>query len=220
MLPDETLRAALARHEVLLPDDRVALLESYAQLLWQWNTRMNLTRHTDFDRFVSRDIVDALQIAYLLSDQEEVLDVGTGGGLPGIVLKILRPSLQVSLLDQTEKKVLALQSMIQELKLSIPFFRSRIQDHLVDHQHQTLVVRAVAPMPKLLGWLSEHWGRFFRLLVVKGPAWKDECAEAGRQGLTKRLDIHRAASYPLAGTESESVILEVATKGRLSTRSF
>ncbi len=58
------------------------MLRDYCELLWQWNQRMNLTRHTDYDRFVSRDLVDTLELADLIDTGVEVLDFGTGGGVP------------------------------------------------------------------------------------------------------------------------------------------
>ena len=63
--------------------DQVAQIDRYCALLWDWNSKLNLTRHTDFDTFVSRDVVDSLELAKLLSANEEVLDVGSGGGVPG-----------------------------------------------------------------------------------------------------------------------------------------
>ena len=56
----DTLTAALARHSLQLPAEQVAQLEKYARLLWEWNEKLNLTRHTDFEKFVGRDLVDSL----------------------------------------------------------------------------------------------------------------------------------------------------------------
>src|SRR5438067_13937674 len=83
------LTAALAKHNIALPAEQVAQLDRYCRLLWDWNTKINLTRHTDYEKFVSRDLVDTLQLVPHLRESEDVLDVGTGGGVPGIVLAIL-----------------------------------------------------------------------------------------------------------------------------------
>ena len=58
-------------------------------------TKINLTRHTDYGKFVGRDVLDSMQLAEHLREGDEILDVGTGGGVPGIVLAIVRPDLQV-----------------------------------------------------------------------------------------------------------------------------
>lgn len=212
--PSESLGTALTRCQIELPPDQVATIEKYAQLLWEWNEKMNLTRHTSWDRFVERDVIDAMMLSQLVREEESILDVGSGGGLPGILLAILHPRLDVHLLDSVEKKTLAMRQMVKSLKLPIQVHRDRVQEHLAQHQYSTLVARAVAPMPKLLTWLKGHWPAFRRLLVIKGPAWKEECTQASEQNLTKRLVIRKAMSYPMMGTESRSYIIEVFPKGR------
>ena len=85
----DDLSAAMARHAIELPRPQVARLRQYCELLWQWNTKINLTCHTDFEKFVARDLVDSLAIDEFLQPGERILDVGTGGGVPGVVLAIL-----------------------------------------------------------------------------------------------------------------------------------
>jgi 16S rRNA (guanine527-N7)-methyltransferase len=63
---DDTLSAALARYGVAFPPEAVPRLDRYARLLWQANARLNLTRHTTYDKFVARDVVDSLALAELL----------------------------------------------------------------------------------------------------------------------------------------------------------
>jgi 16S rRNA (guanine527-N7)-methyltransferase len=206
---DHDLRAALTRHGIELPDDQIERLDRYARLLWDWNTRLNLTRHTTYDKFVGRDLLDALQIAPLLETAERVLDVGSGGGAPGIPLAIVRPDVHVALCEAVGKKARVLAQIVEALGLPIPVFAARVQDVLVDHDFDTLVARAVGPLWKVLSWLAPHWGQFNRVLFVKGPKWLEERGEARHRGMLRGLSISRKASYPLAGTESESVILEV-----------
>ena len=86
--PAEKLADAIVRHQIELPDEQIALLERYCELLWQWNEKINLTRHTDYEKFVARDLVDSLAFAEFLEPGEKVLDVGSGGGVPGVVLAI------------------------------------------------------------------------------------------------------------------------------------
>ena len=103
-MPTDTLAAALARHGIELADDQISQLDKYCQRLWDWNTRLNLTRHTDYEKFVARDVVDSQWLEQFLESGEAVLDVGTGGGVPGIVLAILRPDLEIVLCDSVAKK--------------------------------------------------------------------------------------------------------------------
>ena len=209
---DDTLSAALARHAIELPDEQVALLDRYCRTLWAWNEKLNLTRHTDYEKFVSRDVVDSLQLEPFLDAGEHVLDVGTGGGVPGMVLAIVRPDLKVALCDSVAKKAKAAGEIVRETGLDIPVHHRPVQELLAEESYNTLVVRAVAPLPKLLRWLEPHWESFDRLLVIKGPAWVEERQTARHEGLMQNLDLRKLASYPLAGTESESVVLSIRPK--------
>jgi len=208
----DSLGAVLARHEIDVPDDQVALLERYCQALWEWNSKINLTRHTDYDRFVGRDVVDSLVIANQLGESEKVLDVGTGGGVPGIILAIIRPDLHVSLCDSVGKKARAVADIVEQLGLNVPVYPENVQNVLAAWRGDTLVFRAVARLRKILNWLEPHWGAFERLLLVKGPAWVEERGEARHHGQMAELNLRKLASYPLPGTESESVLLQITRK--------
>lgn len=209
MTVDDTLSTALGRHGIELADEQVALLDRYCQRLWDWNSRFNLTRHTDFEKFVARDVADCQWLERFLESGESVLDVGTGGGVPGVVLAILRPDLEIALCDSVAKKAKAVAAIVEETGLKIPVHHAAAQDVIQRERFDTLVVRAVAPLAKLLAWFKPHWDRFDRLLVLKGPAWVAERAEARERRLLAGLRISKLATYPLPGTESESVVLQI-----------
>ncbi len=210
-----SLAEALAAHHIELPASQVERLEQYARLLWEWNEKINLTRHTTFDKFVSRDLVDAQVLASLLGQREVVLDVGTGGGLPGVILAILRPDLRMVLCEAIGKKARAVADMVQRLGLPVPVVESRAEDLLGPAQFNTLVLRAVGRLREVLRWFKPHWEHFDRLLVVKGPAWVEERGEARHYGLMHELALRKLVSYPLAGTDAESVVLQICPKHRL-----
>jgi 16S rRNA (guanine527-N7)-methyltransferase len=209
---DDTLAAVLARHNMELPADQVALLERYCKLLWQWNTKINLTRHTDYEKFVTRDLVDSLAFAQFLEQGERVLDVGTGGGVPGIVMAIVRPDLRISLSESVGKKARVVAEIVEQLGLPTPVVHGRAEDILTAEHFDTLVVRAVARLRKLLEWFRPHWKAFDRLLVLKGPSWVEERGEARHYGLFHDLALRKLLAYPLPGTDSESVLLQICPK--------
>ncbi|HWA97862.1 MAG TPA: 16S rRNA (guanine(527)-N(7))-methyltransferase RsmG [Pirellulales bacterium] len=206
------LVAVLESHAIALTDAQVAQLADYAHRLWDWNTKINLTRHTDYERFVTRDVVDTLELSKVLAPEERVLDVGTGGGVPGVLLAILRPDLHVRLAESMGKKARVVEDIVRGMQLEVPVHAGRAEELLADEYYDSLVMRAVAPLEKLLGWFEPHWGAFGRMLVIKGPAWVEERHAAREAGRMRGLQLRKLATWPLPGTESESVLLEVRPK--------
>ncbi len=204
--------AEMAKHQIVLDDAVVAHLHDYCNLLWEWNTKLNLTRHTDFEKFVARDLIDSLQLSPLIEPGERVLDVGSGGGVPGMVLAILRPDVNVSLCESVVKKADALQAMCRELRLDVPVYPNRVEDVLGEHQFDVLTARAVGSLAKMLKWLGPHWNAFDRLLAFKGPRWVAERGEARHLGYFTDLQLRQAAKYDMPGTNSQSVILKIWPK--------
>lgn len=205
----DTLRLALARYDLELTDTQIEQLDRYARLLWEWNERLNLTRHTTWDKLVSRDLLDSLQLSQLLEAGQEVLDVGTGGGVPGIVLAILRDDLDVSLCESVQKKARVVEQFARQLELPCAVHAERAEKLLDDFRYDVLVARAVGPLWKMCKWFQHHWQDFGYLLAVKGPGWVDERAAARERGLLKGVRLRRVATYPMPGTDSESVILKL-----------
>jgi 16S rRNA (guanine527-N7)-methyltransferase len=189
--------------------EQAELLDRYRRLLWSWNARLNLTRHTTLEKFVGRDVVDSYQLSRLLKRGERVLDVGTGGGVPGVMLAILRPDLTVGLCESTQKKARAVEAIVGELGLAAPVFATRAEEVLQVSTYDTLVARGLASLRKVLTWLSPHWEAFDHLLLVKGPSWVEERAEARHHGLLRGLELRKAATYKTPQTGAESVILSI-----------
>ncbi|MGE0756246.1 MAG: 16S rRNA (guanine(527)-N(7))-methyltransferase RsmG [Pirellulaceae bacterium] len=207
-----SLTEALAAHQLELPGPQVEQLFRYCELLWQWNEKLNLTRHTDFEKFVARDVIDSLALTRLMQPGEEVLDVGSGGGVPGILLAILRPDLSVSLSESIGKKAQALVAILEGLGLPVAVHACRAEEVVDQFRFDSLVARAVGPLDKMLVWFQPHWLSIGRLLAVKGPRWTEELAEVQRHRYFKRLDVRCVAEYPMPGTSSQSVILEIRSK--------
>jgi 16S rRNA (guanine527-N7)-methyltransferase len=207
-----SLAEALAAHGIALPDDNIARLQQYCKLLWAWNEKLNLTRHTDYQTFVVRDVVDSLELAKLLPQKEHVLDLGTGGGVPGVILAVVRPDLKVTLCESVTKRAKALEDIVHELGLATPVVNARAEDHLAAARYGTIVARAVAPLWKLLSWLKPHWGKVGQFYVIKGSKWLEERGEARHRGLMHGLELRKAATYTTPVSGAENVILRVWPK--------
>jgi 16S rRNA (guanine527-N7)-methyltransferase len=208
-IPDDTLAAALARHNLTLSAEQVELLDRYCRALWEMNEKLNLTRHTTYEKFVSRDLVDTLSLLPYVGEGDRVIDVGTGGGVPGAVLKIVRPDVQMTLTDSVAKKAKAVDEIVKQIGLDVRVYHGRAEDQLAVRMVETLVVRAVAPLAKLVTWFEPHLQAFERMLVIKGPGWVDERHEARQKNLLKKWQLRNVAEWPLPGTESNSVLLEL-----------
>jgi 16S rRNA (guanine527-N7)-methyltransferase len=207
--PEETLAAMLAAEGIALEPQQIELLDRYRHLLLEWNEKINLTRHTSVEKFVTRDVVDSLQLAQLLEKGERILDVGTGSGVPGLILAIARPDLKVSVCESTGKKARAVEQMVADLGLPVTVYACRAEDVLEMATFDTLVARAVASLAKILTWFKPHWDAFDQLLLIKGPSWVDERGEARHYNLFHRLNLRKAATYETPRTGAESVILKI-----------
>lgn len=226
-LAEEILQACRSLSLDLPPGSEQGLA-AYAAALWDWNTRLNLTRHTDVARFVSRDVGDATAILPHLAAGEHVLDFGTGGGVPGVILAILRPDIRVELSESVGKRVKALRAILESIPLALPVHAAAGQLVISENlggRFDSIVIRGVAPLVKLLGWLEPLADRYGRLLLVKGPRWEEEKADARHRGFCKRVTIRRIAAWPIRartrpgqaesdGSDQESVLLEVRARSR------
>ncbi|MEI6131595.1 MAG: 16S rRNA (guanine(527)-N(7))-methyltransferase RsmG [Bacillota bacterium] len=129
---------------------------TYKDMLLDWNTRVNLTGITEARDVILKHFVDSLTIADLIQNAPaSLIDVGTGAGFPGIPLKIIFPSLRVSLLDSLDKRLTFLKAVISALSLDgIETIHLRAEDagrsKQLREQYDFAVARALAPLPTLL----------------------------------------------------------------------
>ncbi|MBO7679631.1 MAG: class I SAM-dependent methyltransferase [Thermoguttaceae bacterium] len=194
-----TLAETLQKYDIALSPGKIRRLEAYALELWQWNTKLNLTRHNDWDKFVTRDLIDSIRLAACLQKGESVLDVGTGGGVPGVLLTILRPDLRVDLCDSTGKKTVALGAILDAVGLKNNLWHAKGEELLRVRRYHTLVIRAVSKMDRLLTMFAPCWQAFDRLLMIKGPSWVEERNLSRHLGLLTNLALRKIDEYTVPG---------------------
>ena len=146
--------------EVLLAGhaEGVALekLAAYAKLLERWSARHNLVRYRDRQELVERHIADALAAAPQLADSGSLLDIGSGAGLPGVPLLIVRPGWRGFLLEPRQKRWAFLRLVVRELDLMCSVERGRYQELESGRRWELITARAVGGHPELLSWASNH----------------------------------------------------------------
>jgi len=188
----ETLAAEVAGHlrrhpfpgGASWPDGLPESLGRFCAALAAANERLNLTGITDARGMALLHVLDSLLAAPLLGDAATAMDLGSGGGLPGIPLALARPELSMTLVESRERKAAALAALVDELGLAprITAVHARGERWLADHAVDVVVARAVEALPELLKRLRPVRRRIGRLILLKGPAVDAELA-----GLERRL---------------------------------
>lgn len=206
------LKQTMDLHDLELPEDQRTKVKHYCQILWELNKSLNLTRHTTYDKFVTRDLFDTMQLAELIPENVEVLDIGSGGGVPGVLLAIIRPDLKVTLAESVGKKAVALGQMTEGIEVDVDVYHCRAEDLLADFRFDYTTARAVGPLVKLGTWFEPVWPSVGRLLALKGPNWPQEKEVADEAKLLDGVDLKVAAEYLTPGAEWMSYILEIKSK--------
>lgn len=177
-------------------------LRRYADLLVRANARARLTGPTSVEGLWEEHILDALVALPLLPREGSVVDVGTGGGLPGLVWALARPGLKVTLVDSIAKKAAALEEIVRELAPANAVVRSLRSEELASEARESFRVataRAVATADVVAELLSPLVAPGGSLLAFKGPSVDEEIAPCqGRWG-ELGLGEPELFSYSLAG---------------------
>lgn len=157
-------------------------LHLFAELLARWNARINLVAPSTVADMWQRHIVDSAQLFdHAPESTQHWVDLGSGGGLPGLVCAILaqenRPGCQFTLIESDKRKAAFLMTVTRELGLNARIIAQRIED--VPAQMADVVsARALAPLPVLLGSVARHLRPGGLALLLKGKSYAEELAMA------------------------------------------
>jgi 16S rRNA (guanine527-N7)-methyltransferase len=186
MAADTTaLRARLLRGldamQLCLPDEVIDRLLAYLQLLAKWNRAYNLTAVRDIEQMVSRHLLDSLSVLPFISDKElqgtRLADVGTGAGLPGLVLAITQPQRHFDLIDSNGKKIRFVTQAIAELGLNNAHAHCvRVEQFRPDAGCDAVLTRAFASLPEIVRLCEHLLAADGRLFAMKGNFPDDEIA--------------------------------------------
>lgn len=221
----ERLQAGLERLGVAADGVTLDRLARYHALLTAWNARIDLTAVLEPEEMVDRHYLDsAAPLALgLIPQGARVIDVGTGAGLPGIPLCILRPDLRVTLLDAQRKRVTFLQAAIEALDLPAQAVHMRAEDAARDEAHReaydVAVSRAVAATPTLLELTLPFVRVGGRAIAWKGPGLQAELEQARRAAHLLGGALEGVLDAPVPGRDWQHVLL-VCTKRQKTARQY
>jgi 16S rRNA (guanine527-N7)-methyltransferase len=160
-----------------LQEQQLNRLMDYLALLAKWNSVYNLTAVRDPSLMVTQHLLDSLAVVPAFAQAREVLDVGAGGGLPGIVLAIARPDMKVSLIDTVHKKTAFLTQVKAELGLSnVTVHTARVEQLQVPHRFDVITSRAFAELADFVNWSGHLLAPGGRFIAMKGVMPADEIA--------------------------------------------
>ncbi len=197
------ISAAVTRQEILFLDE-----------LLRWNRRVNLTSIRVRDEAIEKHLLDSLVLLPHVADVDTLLDMGSGGGLPGIPLAIARPELIVTSVDSVGKKINFQKHIKRKLQLeNLHPLQARLENleqyFAADRRFSCIVARAFSSLERIcllaLPWLADAG----RLLVLKGPEGPKELRALGEGLATSGFAHEKTCRYrlPFSGSERQLIVL-------------
>lgn len=192
----ESLKKFLETRHINVNQHQLSALEDFMNVTLLKNKDFNLTAITEPSAFIEKMILDsALGMVGLDLKDKNIIDIGTGAGFPGMVLYILDPTIKMTLLDSTNKKINHLEQYCHEKSYSINTICSRAEDYAKDHReiYDFVFCRAVASLPILLETTIPLLKNDGQLIALKGPNGIEEI-ELSKNAF-KKLHCHLERIY-------------------------
>ena len=179
MIPNHLTRPADIAREIYGP--QFQLVNRYVDILRSTGIDWGLLGQREADRLWDRHILNSAALSELISPESAVADVGSGAGLPGIPLSLLRPDLRVTLIEPLLRRSTFLTETVGKLGISdrVEVVRGRAEDHPLTYG--VVVARALAPLDRLIEWCNPLRAKGGLILALKGRSATDEVAAAKGQ---------------------------------------
>jgi 16S rRNA (guanine527-N7)-methyltransferase len=172
-------------------------IQAFANLLKTTGIEHGLIGPKEGDRIWERHIANCIPITTIIPNGVRLADIGSGAGLPGVVIALARPDLKVTLIEPLQRRVDFLNQVIAELELPIKVVRGRAE--AVKMQFEVVTARAVAPLEKLIQISWHMIPRGGCLLAIKGESAAEELAATKlKKGSTAKLHEISLPNLPVA----------------------
>lgn len=189
-----------------LSADQTEKLLDYLALLAKWNSVYNLTSVRDPLQMLTLHVLDSLAAVPAFAHATNVLDVGAGGGLPGMVLAIARPDIQVSMIDTVHKKTAFLTQVKAELGLSnVTVYTKRVEQLEVQQKFDVITSRAFADLSDFVNWSNHVLAEGGQFIALKGVAPPDE-----RERLPADWQVTQLRPIQVPGLNAERHLVFIA----------
>ena len=213
----EDIRAFLTEtakpYGIELSPEQSAQFQLYAELLTEWNEKINLTAIKQPKEIVVKHFLDSLLLLPELSMPKgaSFIDVGTGAGFPGVALLILRPDLRVTLLDSLQKRLLFLEDLLKKLNLNAELLHARAEEAGRKKEYRQKFdfasARAVAPLPILCEYCLPFLKNGGVFAAMKGPAGPEERKSSEHAVQELGCAFRGEKCYALPGGDERTLIL-------------
>lgn len=205
-----------------LSEEQLESFKKYYKLLTKWNEKINLTAITKEEDVITKHFADSLTILKYIPNGSKVIDVGTGAGFPGIPLKVANKSLDVTLLDSLNKRILFLDEVIKELDLkNIQTIHGRAEEVAHDKTHREqydiAVCRAVAKLNVLAEYMLPYLKVGGTFICMKGPNIDEEIETSKKAINLLGGKIEKMESFELEENQRNIIIIR---KEKQSPKNF
>ena len=206
------LRAAIDQLALEVPDAQVDLLLSYLALLQRWNAHYNLTAVRDPAQMLTQHLADCLAVIAPLRrtcgmGAIRLLDVGSGGGLPGVVIAALNPAVEVTCVDTVGKKAAFVQQVAGELKLRNLHAQHARVEQLKAAPFDVVTSRAFASLPDFTNLTRRHLPDAGLWMAMKGKAPADELS-----ALPTGVEVFHVEQLAVPGLDADRCIVWMRPK--------
>ncbi|MFN7096245.1 MAG: 16S rRNA (guanine(527)-N(7))-methyltransferase RsmG, partial [Gammaproteobacteria bacterium] len=185
----ELLLDGLSKMDIYVPEQAPAQLLTYLALLHKWNQAYNLTAVDEPKEMVIRHLLDCLVVLPYLAESSPILDVGSGAGLPGMVLAIARPEQQFYLLDSLGKRTIFLEKVTRELKLkNVTVVNSRIEQYQPGMVFAAIISRAFSSLSAFFDNTAHLADKNTAYIALKGRLQVNEINEI--KEVANNIEIH------------------------------
>ncbi len=195
----QVLASGITELQLELNQQQHDQLLDYLALLFKWNSVYNLTSVRDPMQMMTHHVLDSLAAVSAFDGAANILDVGAGGGLPGMVLAIARPDLKVSMIDTVHKKTAFLTQVKAELGLAnVTVYTRKVQELEVATKFDVITSRAFADLSDFVNWSGHILAEGGQFIALKGTAPPEE-----QERLPKEWKVTKLAPLQVPGLQAE-----------------